>query len=124
MGLILKPKAIELVIEDKVITSADADVLAIPYSPGVDQFTSKVLAAITSKCKIDKNLSEGYIYSRTSSIVRANYVLLLNTPPISKFKYRHVREFSLKSLHILSEHLPDCKQIIMTIHGAEYGLDE
>jgi hypothetical protein len=124
MNLFTKPNAIELAIGAKDITSMDADVLAIPYSSNVDGFSSKVLETITRKCKIYKNLSEGYIYGGTCSIVKTNYVLLLNTPSISKFNYRHVREFSSNTLRMLSEHLPYCKHLLMVIHGAEYGLDE
>jgi hypothetical protein len=90
----------------------------------IDEFGSTVLDAITNKCRIEKSLAEGYIYSRTTSIVKANFVLLLEVPPISKFKYRHVREFSSNALRIISEHLPYSRRIIMAIHGAEYGLDE
>ena len=124
MNLFAKIRSIELVIAGKDITSTDADVVVAPYSQNVDGLNPKVLEAITSKCKIDKNLPEGHIYSRTYPIVRAKHVLLLNSPPILKFNYRHVREFSLKALHILSEHLPYCKHVVMAIHGAEYGLDE
>jgi len=51
-------------------------------------------------------------------------VLFVGVEQLFKFSYQSIREFSRRSLNYLAGTKPDVQRICITLHGANYGLDE
>ncbi len=65
-----------------------------------------------------------YYFTDSNQVTNAKKLLFVGAPVLRNFRYREIREFSRKALSFLAVEAPDAKKILMTIHGANYGLDE
>lgn len=59
----------------------------------------------------------------SNGAVAARYVLFVGVPPLGRFDYAEIRGFSTLAFEALKEH-GDAHQIVMTLHGRGFGLDE
>src|SRR5262249_41831422 len=50
--------------------------------------------------------------------------LFVSVPPLYRFRYGEIRGFAQRVLAILREAAPDARELAVTIHGVNYGLDE
>lgn len=51
-------------------------------------------------------------------------ILFLGVEPIERFSYQSVRGFSRRALALAAELRPPVRDIVLTLHGAGFGLDE
>jgi hypothetical protein len=50
--------------------------------------------------------------------------LFVGVVPLAQFRYREIREFSLKVLSLLASEAPETRVLALTLRGPGYGLDE
>lgn len=65
-----------------------------------------------------------YSYVDTQSCISSHHALFVGVPPLLKFGYHDVQEFSESVLDILTKEAPNTRHLLMTIHGVGFGLDE
>ena len=104
-----------------------ADVLILKYAQefhGVDSLAYFQLA--TSHKDIERKLPkpDDFLLLETRGSLGASHVLYCGVVDVRKFRYKQIRDFSFRSLKYLSEVKPDTEHICLTLHGANYGLDE
>ena len=56
--------------------------------------------------------------------IAARSILFVGVEPLVEFRYQEIREFARRSLEALAESAPETKHVCLTLHGANYGLDE
>jgi hypothetical protein len=118
------PQTIEFSIEQGDITSFDADVVALKYSPGSYGVDEKVTDALNkvgiSIERLHPPVGE-YQYLETWASIQARHALIVGVPSIQIFNYQHIREFVTKVLGVLANVAPDTRHLVMTIHGIGGG---
>lgn len=100
-----------------------ADLLALKYaqaSYGVDEIVARI--AGLSETELPETGSE-LLLQRPFSLAY-HHVLFLGVEPLAQFDYRSIRDFSLRALTSATEISPPVRKIVMTLHGAGFGLDE
>ena len=105
-----------------------ADVLVLKYAQefhsGADTLAFSNLAILHKN--LDRKLPRPHDFLLLESLgsLGAQHVLFAGVVEISKFRYKEIRDFSFNSLAYLSEAKPHTEHICLTLHGANYGLDE
>ena len=56
--------------------------------------------------------------------IGARSILFVGVKSLFYFRYQEIREFARRTLAILAKEAPETKHICLTLHGANYGLDE
>lgn len=119
--------SLEFSIQPGDVTSFKADVLALKYA---QKFygTDKIVASLLSKTDIDVNTLQpsigNYRYIETRNCIQADHVLFVGVPDIFYFNYQRIQEFASQVLQTLANIAPITRHLAMTIHGANFGLDE
>ena len=121
-------RSIEFSIEQGNITSYDADVLALKYAQeffGTDAIIAYLLqqSGISLTEEICPNIGD-YRYLETKKSIQAHYALFIGTPPLYELTYQDIQEFAARVLKVLANIAPTTRHLAMTIHGANFGLDE
>ena len=112
------------------VETADAlefpsDVLALKYAQalyGVDLAVYRKLADSLGEFRLPE-LSEVALL-QTTGIIRPDSVLFVGVQPLFEFGYQEIREFARSILASLAVRAPSIAHLSLTIHGANYGLDE
>ncbi|MBX9720222.1 MAG: hypothetical protein K2X81_02410, partial [Candidatus Obscuribacterales bacterium] len=65
-----------------------------------------------------------YRFLDTANQLNARHVLIEGVPPLNEINYARIREFCKRSLIHLNQACPQAKHIAMTMHGANFGMDE
>lgn len=104
-----------------------ADVLVLKYAQafhGVDALAFSHLAL--RHRNIEKNLPDpnGFLLLESLDSVGAEYVLFTGVEELPRFRYKGIRNFAFRSLSYLANAKPETKGIVITLHGASFGLDE
>ena len=104
-----------------------ADVLILKYAQefyGVDALAYFQLA--TSHKDIEQKLPkpDDFLLLETHGSLGTNHVLFCGVVDVLRFRYKPIRDFAFHSLKYLSEVKPDTEHVCLTLHGANYGLDE
>jgi hypothetical protein len=116
---------IDVAIAD--VVNFKADVLALKYAQklyGVDNHVVDLLAdAGVAEESLRPDLDK---YSLTDSrgAIAASSVLLLGVRTLPEFGYQEIRKFSRTVLAALCAVAPETEHVCMTLHGANFGLDE
>jgi hypothetical protein len=106
-----------------------ADILALKYAQdfyGVDRRVAKALDyAGVSEDSLKPRVGD-YQLTATRGALRTPQVLFVGVPELSTFKYGEIRDFSSSVIQILAQDdsASHISHIAMTLHGANYGLDE
>jgi hypothetical protein len=123
----LPVRTIEFSIQQGDITEFDADVLGLKYAQefyGLDLLVARKLLVVGTT---DDNLRPAvgqHCYVDTLGCIDASHALFVGIPDLFDLTYQDIREFSYKVLDILADEDPSMRHIVMTIHGAGFGLDE
>jgi len=64
------------------------------------------------------------LLTKSQGAVGANSVLFVGTPSLEHFSYEQIREFGYRALATLGREAPQVREVLLTIHGPGYGLDE
>lgn len=104
-----------------------ADVLVLKYAQeffGVDSLAFSQLALLHKNIERKLPKPNEFLILESLGSLGAHYVLFAGVERISKFRYKEIRSFSFRSLKHLAETKADAEHICLTMHGANYGLDE
>jgi hypothetical protein len=114
------------VVEGDIIAFA-ADLVAFKYAQGfhgADRHAAQALADIGIDADTLQPEVGDHRLVDPGPVLAARQVLFVGVPPLHQFGYQQIREFGTSVIHILSERVPDCRHLAMTLHGPRYGLDE
>jgi hypothetical protein len=103
----------------------DADVLVLKYAQklhGVDRAAVNRVIRAGSKPVLPK--PGRFWFENTFGKMCSRNILLVGVKPLEHFSYEDIRDFAWGALSFLSREAPNIKSIALTIHGANYGLDE
>ncbi len=104
-----------------------SDVLALKYAQdlyGVDLSAVELLSADNINLTDFFPDVHSYIHVNAGRRIGSKSVLFVGVQPLWEFGYQEIREFSRKVLSTLATEAPQTKHICLTLHGAEYRLDE
>jgi len=118
---------IRIEIQETDALKIKADVLILKYAQefhGVDSLAYFQLA--TTRKDIERKLPKpnDFLLLESRGSLGASHVLFCGVAEVLKFRYKQIRDFSFRALKHLSEVKPDTEHICLTVHGANYGLDE
>ena len=114
------------VVEGDII-AFPADLVAFKYAQGfhgADRHASQALANIGVNAETLQPEVGNHRLVDPGPVLAARRVLFVGVPPLHDFGYQQIREFGTSVIRVLSERLPDCRHLAMTLHGPRYGLDE
>jgi hypothetical protein len=116
---------IELVQDD--ILNVKADVVALKYAQchyGADRLIAdKLMEAGVQEASMRPKVGEWELIESRDAIT-AKSVLFIGVVGLDLFQYREIREFARRVLSSLALSDPETRHVAVTIHGANYGLDE
>ncbi len=115
-------------LEFSDVREFEADILVLKYAQGnygVDRIVSYDLNQV-GKLDLKKISPKVGSFSLIKNVGSTKFenILFVGVPHLDEFGYKEIREFTKDALSILSDEKPNAKHIVMTIHGAGYGLDE
>lgn len=114
-------------LENGDVLTRKADVLVLKYaqaSYGVDlQVLEKLQEAGSPELQNLPKTSQFWLF-KSNKVVGTDYILFIGVEPLPIFGYDEIRQFARKSLSVLHQKASDTKEIIYTLHGTGYGLDE
>jgi hypothetical protein len=119
--------AIEIRVEVADIAKFRADVLALKYARelyGVDRYIGKFLTEAGVPGETLTPLLDDYRFTGSNRAIAADSVLILGVKGLSEFRYQEIRRFARGVLVTLKRVAPDTQHVCMTLHGANFGLDE
>jgi len=61
---------------------------------------------------------------KSGSAVEADKVLFVGAPTLDHFSYEQIRDFAYRALATLAREAPETRDVLLTLHGPGYGLDE
>lgn len=112
------------VLEGDAFTIA-ADVLVAKYAQHTYGLDRSILSNLDEPLQSHELPSAGqYLLLDRVKTLRASRVLLLGVEPLGDFGYPQIRNFARRALATLSEQIPEARTVLLTLHGAGYGLDE
>lgn len=117
--------AIKIVTGDA--TKIPTDVLALKYAQanyGIDTFVTRILTDGGRDANLMRPKAGGFRLVDGVSEMAARQVLFVGVVPLYSFGYAEIREFSRRTLSALAGVAPKTQRISLTLHGANYGLDE
>ena len=105
----------------------EADVLALKFAQqhhGVDSIIAERL--------VQAGIDEGamrprdgeFQLVRSRGAIGATSALFVGVVRLNDFQYREIRDFARRVLSSLARSAPDARHVAVTMHGANYGLDE
>jgi hypothetical protein len=104
-----------------------ADVLALKFAQhlyGVDQKVVNLLARSGTHLEAQLPAIGQSLLIGSEGVVAAKELLFIGVEPLGRFEYGTIREFSLRVLSALADQRPGTKDLVMTLHGRGFGLDE
>jgi hypothetical protein len=108
-------------------TTIRADVLALKYAQsryGLDRLVAERLIAAGHSERVMSPNPGGFRLLPGGNGVAARSVLFVGVETLYSFEYKEIRVFARRILAALAGELPDAKTLLVTMHGAGYGLDE
>ncbi len=121
------PRTIEFTIEHGNIATFNADVVALKYAQsfyGADRIVADALGSKGVSINSLQLLPDEYTYLDTRGATAAPHALFVGVPALRNFDYRDIRQFTARVLTVLNREAPQTQHLAMTIHGANFGLDE
>ena len=114
-------------VVEGTILSFTADVVAFKYAQGfhgADRRAAQALDKVGVNIQSLRPKIGDHVLVEPGTALAARRVLFLGVPPLYELRYRQIREFSTSVIRILSDYVPDCRHLAMTLHGPGIGLDE
>jgi hypothetical protein len=103
------------------------DVLALKYAQALHGADRKVFERLSTSSRGSAptlpKVGE-FILQDTQGALAAKSVLLLGVEPLHRFHYQQIREFGRNVLHSLADAAPQTGHVALTVHGANYELNE
>jgi hypothetical protein len=119
------PNSIKVTVATGDALERSCDVLAVKYAQGlygVDLLVHERL--IKAGRQVEFPPPWGFRFEESVSGIAARHLLVVGVPPLRQFSYKEIRKFGSKVLSALAGKSPKTKHVVLTLHGASYGLDE
>lgn len=120
-------RRIMLSIEECDVFKIRCDILALKYAQahfGVDALMVKELLKVSPEVlDILPQPGKSVVFD-APSIASAEKLLFVGVKPLRDFNYGEIRDFSRQVLTDAAYKVPQAAHIVLTLHGAGYGLDE
>ena len=116
---------IEIVAGDAL--SISCDVLVLKYAQdnyGLDGIVSDILINGGVEPGQIQPEPNGFRVVDSSQYIQGKKVIFIGVVSLYDFGYREIRDFSRRALSALAGCAPDTGRLVITLHGAGYGLDE
>jgi hypothetical protein len=123
----MQTHAVAIAVERGDLLAWPADVLALKYaqaSCGVEEVVLEKLLAEGDDLSSQLPKLSGFHLTPSQGVVNATAVLFVGVEPLHQFGYKQIRQFSRKVLTALAGEATKSKHVVLTLHGARYGLDE
>lgn len=119
------PNSIKVTVATGDALATSCDVLALKYAQGlygVDLVVNERL--IQAGRQVEFPPPWRFRFEGPVSGIAARQLLFVGVPPLRQFSYKEIRKFGSKVLSSLAGKSPETKHVVLTLHGAGYGLDE
>jgi hypothetical protein len=103
--------------------SHSADVLILKYAQALHGLDAQVAELLSVDARSLPAVGSYQLIEQPSSIAARN-VLFLGVPPLRAFGYREIREFASRGVQVALQSCRGARELMLTLHGAGYGLDE
>ncbi|MAU01166.1 MAG: hypothetical protein CL608_28820 [Anaerolineaceae bacterium] len=102
------------------------DLILLAFGGPFYFFNYRILSLLDNGIDLSDSLPEisEFLLVNSRNSIAADAVLFVGVNPLSNFGYPEIRAFGKKILAVLAEEAPKSQHICITIHGANYGLDE
>lgn len=103
----------------------DSDVLVLKYADGLHGVDAAVYQALRD-ARLNVQLPDlhGWTTVQTDGSITPTQVIYIGVGPLHHFGYPEIRDFARTSLAAVAEVSPAARRVALTLHGANYGLDE
>lgn len=118
---------INIDVECADVLKCDGDVLVLKYAQalyGVDMIVVDRLESSGALSTEHLPKPAGFSLFPAHGVISATDILFVGTVPLRQFGYEEIRDFARRSLASLAGAAPDTTSLLVTLHGAGYGLDE
>jgi hypothetical protein len=120
-----KKKNIRIRIQNANALTWGADVLVLKYAQASYALDMEVLNLLRKRLGEIVLPKDGqYHLVNSMNQLGSRSILFVGVKPLFHFRYREIREFTRRAFAILAEEAPETKHICLTLHGANFGLDE
>lgn len=117
--------AIELSVIHGDAFTVDADVLVAKYAQRTYGLDRAILSNLRDPSSVPQLPGPGQHLAITGiDKLKARAVLLLGVEPLHLFGYPQIRDFARRALTTLFDAGSQVRTLLLTLHGAGYGLDE
>ena len=119
------PSMIDVDIRVGDALTIKADVLAVKYAQdfyGLDAQVAHLIQAEGSQAPQPERGSFRLVPAVKG--VAARHVLFLGVDDLWQFRYPEIRSFGRAVLASVAMAVPDCRHVVLSVHGPGYGLDE
>lgn len=123
----LDPQYIEIDIVTGDARTAVTDVLAVKSGTDIYGVTAAVMKVLEAHGATDRKRITGSqvpLLVNAAGHLGARQVLFQPAPPLARFEYAEIREFSKNVLRALAMTNTRVRTLALTLHGIGYGLDE
>lgn len=123
----LDPQYIEIDVQTGDARTVVTDVLALKSGTHIYGVTAAVVAVLETHGVTDRKRITGSpapLLINAAGHLGARQVLFQPTPPLARFEYAEIREFSKNVLRSLAMMNTRVCTLTLTLHGIGYGLDE
>lgn len=118
---------IEVIVQEQEAMSTKGDVLALKFAQSLHGLDAAVVARFReNQYDITGQLPDRgeVLLAESRGLLPTNMVLFVGVDYLFQFGYEQIRGFARSVLSSLSALAPDVKTLVVTLHGAGYGLDE
>jgi hypothetical protein len=109
------------------VLAAGGHVLALKYAQalyGVDELVYEALGHQSQGHSLRLPSVGEFTLHNGGQGIAAEQVLFVGVPELRRFGYKEIREFGRRVLTVLASAAPETQVVLLTLHGAGYGLDE
>ena len=122
-----KKRAIEIRVDEGDALNYRVDVLAVKYAQayyGLDGAIVRRFKEAGFNIESLKPQPGQFELVSSHGQMMAKEILFFGVAPLREFRYQQIREFSRGIVQVLAKIAPNTVHLGLTLHGANYGLDE
>jgi hypothetical protein len=109
------------------IFSAPANALVLKYARrfyGADKKACELISDTDPSIMLKMPVVGNQLFVRRVPGIAADNIIFIGAPELLDFGYDEIRKFARKSIQLVAREIPRVGRLLLTLHGAGYGLDE
>jgi hypothetical protein len=111
-------------VECADVAGFQCDVLVLKFAQAFFGADKLIADRLGNAAKDVALLPGAHLLLPSKGKVPARNILFLGVVDLYEFQYAQIREFSKRSMQLLTQEVPHATHVAMTMHGVNYGLDE